>query len=359
MSDVIQTLEHNGQPVATWERLDDGPAAGVDVVTLRFGGTTARICPTRGMGILDVHVGDVRAGWDSPVGGPIHPALVNLESRNKLGWLDGFSELLVRCGLAFMGPPGADDEAGPIAGDLTLHGRVANIPASGVAISCDDGGVTVRGTVDEAVLFGPRLRLVSETRVTSDGAVLVRDEVMNCGPSPAEYQLLYHINVGKPILGEAARIAVESLAQVWPRDPRAAEGVDGWDTCMAPTAGYAEQAYFFETRADTAGLTKASLINADGTAFHVGYDATQLPCLTLWKCTQELEAGYVVGLEPGTSYPNHKSFERRHGRVPVLAPGERAVKELTLSVGQGVDVPVASDDVVVNRVPDEPICVRP
>ena len=44
----------------------------------------------------------------------MHPAFVNLESRGQLGWLDGFNEWLCRCGLAFNGPPGADEDGTPI-----------------------------------------------------------------------------------------------------------------------------------------------------------------------------------------------------------------------------------------------------
>lgn len=357
MPHIIETLEYSGQTVATRERLDEGTSAGVEVVTLTFGGTVARVCPTRGMGILDLTVDGVRVGWDSPVAGPVHPAFVNLESRNKLGWLDGFSELLVRCGLAYMGPPGADEEAGPIVGDITLHGRAANIPAHSVEIGCDDNGPFVRGVVDESVLFGPQLRLLTEIRVTPDGQVTVRDEVLNRGPAPTEYQLLYHINVGPPILAGDALISINDLAAVWPRDPRAAEGIDSWNECLAPTVGYAEQAYFLESKAN--GPTSASLVSPSGLAFRVAYNSTELPCLTLWKCTQELEAGYVIGIEPGTSYPNHKSFERRHDRVPMLQPGESAVKSLTLSVAREADALPVGDDVTVHRVPDEPIAVRP
>jgi hypothetical protein len=30
----------------------------------------------------------------------------------------------------------------------------------------------------------------------------------------------------------------------------------------------------------------------------------------------------VTGLEPGTNYPQHRSLERRQGRMRTLAPGE-------------------------------------
>jgi hypothetical protein len=37
-------------------------------------------------------------GWDSPVKEVVNPAFINLESRNGLGWLEGFNEMMVRCG---------------------------------------------------------------------------------------------------------------------------------------------------------------------------------------------------------------------------------------------------------------------
>jgi hypothetical protein len=61
--------------------------------------------------------------------GPVHPKS-GLADRGGLGWLAGFDELLCRCGLAFNGPPG-QDRGQPI----TLHGRIANIPASVVEVS--------------------------------------------------------------------------------------------------------------------------------------------------------------------------------------------------------------------------------
>jgi hypothetical protein len=53
------------------------------------------------------------------------------------------------------------------------------------------------------------------------------------------------------------------------------------------------------------------------------FNRMDLPCFTVWKNTAALEDGYVTGLEPGTNYPNFKTFERQQGRVRVLPPGGR------------------------------------
>ncbi|MCB7112269.1 aldose 1-epimerase family protein, partial [[Eubacterium] rectale] len=81
-------------------------------------------------------------------GALIHPAFIDLESRAGLGWLDGFNEMLVRCGYEWTGHPGVDDD-----GRLkSLHGRVQNIPASVVSVTIDEEppyAIHVLGRVDE------------------------------------------------------------------------------------------------------------------------------------------------------------------------------------------------------------------
>ena len=90
-----------------------------------------------------------------------------------IGWLDGFDELLVRCGLESNGAPEFQPDGRLRYG---LHGKIANIPAHKVevAIDGDAGRIAIRGTVDEARLFGSKLRLETsiETEVGRPGLVV-------------------------------------------------------------------------------------------------------------------------------------------------------------------------------------------
>ena len=120
------------------QRLHGGKQDGVDLIVIDNGRMTITLVPTRGMGILRVVSGDLRLGWDSPVREIVHPKYVNLEARGGLGWLEGFNEWLPRCGLEWAGHPGPDrfiNNVGERAEmNLTLHGKVANIPASEVEV---------------------------------------------------------------------------------------------------------------------------------------------------------------------------------------------------------------------------------
>ena len=113
------------------------------------------------MGIWHARLGDVHLGWQSPVKGPVHPAFVRLDEASGMGWLDGFDELLVRCGLESNGAPEFNDNGTLRYG---LHGKIANRPAHKVEVTIDgdSGQITVLGVVDEARLFGNKLRMTSD-----------------------------------------------------------------------------------------------------------------------------------------------------------------------------------------------------
>jgi hypothetical protein len=314
-----------------------GLSDGVTAIDLCNGPLTVTVLPTRGMGIWDAWLGDIRLGWNSPVKEPVHPQHVALNSRNGLGWLDGFGELICRCGLAFNGPPGVDSGArSPIESELTLHGRIANIPANTLGVVCDRAGsgiIGVEGVVDECTMFGPQLRLKS--RVTTElgsRSFTIEDEVQNLASTETELELLYHTNIGPPFLGEGAKF-IAPVGDVGPRDMRAADGIHHFDTYLGPTPGYSEQAYFFHMRSDEHHRTEVLLQNAAGDlGVSMAYHAGQLPFFTLWKCTQPEQDGYVTGLEPGTNLPNFKSFEREQGRVIRLPAGSHYRTSLTLTI---------------------------
>lgn len=308
-------------------RLRGGLSDGVDVVEIDNGAMKLEVLPTRGMGVWRGNFRGIPIGWDSPVKMPVHPAFVNQTERGGLGWLAGFNELICRCGLSFMGPPGRDGDHKdhPILGELTLHGKIANLPAHHVEVTIDPehlGRIAVTGVVDECSMFGPCLRLTStiETTVGSNRFTII-DEVSNLSAKPTEFEMLYHTNIGRPFL-EAGSKFLAAIREVSPRDARAAEGIDTYDKYAAPDASYAEQAYFFRLIGDADQRGLVAVRNAAGDlALSLRIPIAELPCFTLWKNTTAEADGYVTGLEPGTNFPNLRSFERAHGRVPTLAPG--------------------------------------
>ena len=78
--------------------LRGGRQEGVELLVVDNGKMQITVCPTRGMGIINVVMGDLELKWDSPVRDIVNPQLVNLNSRGGLGWLEGFNEFMCRCG---------------------------------------------------------------------------------------------------------------------------------------------------------------------------------------------------------------------------------------------------------------------
>jgi len=316
--------------------LRGGLQDGVNVVEIDNGKLSFSVLPTRGMGIWKGRCGEVVLGWDSPVKDPVNPAFINQLERGGLGWLKGFNEWFVRCGLNSMGAPCTDtvlDYSGnPVEVPLTLHGNIANLPARSVTVEVDEGGITLSGEVDETMMFGPALRLTAEIRTEfGSGAMTITDTVTNLGANPVEHEMLYHINYGGTLLEEGSRM-VAPFSQVAPRDPRAAEGIETCDRYEPPQPGFVEQAYLYEfAGTGERRETMAMLRNAAGEqASLLRYSLEDFPCFTLWKNTAARADGYVTGLEPATNFPNSRKFEREQGRVMSLAGGQSRTTRLTV-----------------------------
>ena len=310
------------------DALHGGRQEGVEIIEVDNGKLRLTVVPTRGMSIQHVRMGDLRLGWDSPVKGLVHPQYINLESRQGLGWLEGFNEWLVRCGLEFFGAPGTDefiDNTGLVSKmDLTLHGKIGNIPASKVDVVIERQApyrIAVRGMVEEALLHGPKLEIWTEiSTVPGASTFRISDTITNRSGVEQEFGILYHGNYGPPLLEEGARF-FGPARRVTPINEHAARGVSDYNIYRAPEAGFFEQVYCLRLWADDNNRTKVMLRNAaSDKAVSMAYSIEELPFFTLWKNPVALEDGYVTGLEPGTGFPRNRSIERKFGRVPKLGP---------------------------------------
>jgi hypothetical protein len=353
---------HAPQPwSASKQTLRGGRRDGVDLVRVHNGALEFSVCPTRGLNLWSASFRGDRVGWRSPVhDGPVNPAFVNQAMRGGLGWLQGFDELMARCGLESNGAPYTDDDGRAV----PLHGRVSNLPAHYVEIHVEEApphAITVEGLVDESELFFTQLRLRSKVS-TAPGSnrLTVRDEVTNLHDGPGAFELLYHWNFGPPHLDEGARFVAPARA-VCPRDARAAEGIGHFDVYGPPEAGFAEQVYYLDLHGDDDGRTLVVLRNRKGDkGVALRFSLRELPCFTLWKSTQGLREGYVTGLEPGVNFPNPKPFEESHGRVPKLDPGQWRAAETTLEVLDGPEsVSKAEAEVAALRRGEPVIHARP
>lgn len=316
----------------TKKRLYGGLQDGVDVIEIDNGTMKFTVCPTRGMGVLHAKCGDWDLKWDAPSRGPVHPGFVPISDPSGLGWLDGFTEWVVRCGLESNGSPEFQKNG---ALKYSLHGRIANTPAHKVelSINTETGEIILTGFVEESRLFFKKMRLcVQYTVFPGEPGFHLRDTITNLSARKGEFEYLYHINTGFPLASPGARMLVpyEILA---PRTAEAAAELDQWNTSEPETPGSAELVYFFVPGGDSDGNCRTLLIEKnENAAFSLQFSKKQFPYFCLWKSRLSNQDGYVIGFEPCINFPNTRSFEKKHGRVAVLESGQSRSFDLKFEI---------------------------
>jgi hypothetical protein len=308
---------------------DDGKGRGMRIVEVSNGtGLSFTVYPDRGMDIGPASYRGTPLAWLSR-NGEAAPALYDPSGIEWLRtWAGG---LLTGCGLANVGGPGA------VNGDPHgLHGRLSHLPAEELNTSAawsDDGAYTlsVSGRMRHSRVFGENLTLTRRiTAVLGDAAITVRDTVENRGFAPAPFMLLYHINLGWPLVDQGA-VLDAPRHKVVPQNEHAAAGLADWATFTAPVPGFAEQVYYHTLPPNRQGLASARLANKKlGLAFRVTYRVAELPHLVQWKMMGQGE--YVVGLEPANCFPEGQAQNAARGALRTLAPGEKTETFLKLSV---------------------------
>jgi hypothetical protein len=308
--------------------LAEGPERGVRAAELRTGaGLRFTVYLDRGMDIGPAEYKGIPLAWISPTG----PAAPSFYEPQGIGWLRSFhGGLLTTCGLTQVGPPGEDNGE-----QLGLHGRISNIPARQVSQGDVWEGDTytfwVEGRMREAAVFGHDLELKRRISARLDEPrLIIEDQVTNTGGIPVPHMILYHINLGFPLLQAESRLVAPS-AEIIPRDEVAAPGLADHTRFQAPTPGYAEQVFFHQTTAESDGFVKVALVNETlKLGLQLRYRQKELPEFTQWK---QMGWGiYTLGVEPGNCRPEGRVAARERGALVELAPGEQVNYQVVLSV---------------------------
>ena len=272
----------------------------------------------RALDIGRVNFGGVALAWASSVG-EVHPAYYEAEG---LGWLRSFSGgLMTTCGLDQFGSP--NEDAGEVLG---IHGRVGNLPSEQTAYRCywddDTYRMELSGTIRQTRLFGENLILHRQISTALGSNVIdVRDSVTNEGFNIQPHMILYHCNLGFPLLGPDATLNINA-AETTPRDTAAATGIDDWSRFDTPMAYYAEQVFRHSVVPGDDNIAAATLRNPSvGLALTMQWRQDTMPHLFQWK--QMGQGAYALGLEPANSAAiQGRAVARQQNDLPHLSPGE-------------------------------------
>jgi hypothetical protein len=313
--------------------LADGKEAGVRIAEVRTGsGLRYQVTLDRGMDLSMADFKGFPLNWRSAQG-DVHPAYFDPVGT---GWANSFAGgLLTGCGMTYLGAPCTDQ--GEVLG---LHGRLSNTPAEDVRVhdapENESWRFEIEGTMREISLFGYHLSLRRTIRSEfGTSAIHLSDRVRNEGPASAPFMMLYHINLGWPLLDSGSRLYLD-CEKTTPRDIPAGEGMNDHRTFEEPYGKYDEQVFYHDVRADRNGDAHAMLVNRElALGLHVCYRRHELPRLVQWKML--LRGYYVLGIEPANCLVEGRARERERGTLRFLEPGEEVHHELTISVHEGND----------------------
>ncbi len=277
------------------------------------------LLPDRGMDIWSAHYKGIPLTWIAP-GSPFPPD-------EGASWLTQFNGgLLTTCGLQHVGPPETDEQTGEY---RDLHGRFTRLRAFNARTTFDTDSAEAYGELSESRLFGAQLHNKRCYRLKLDEAsITVSDQITNQGDMPTPLMLLYHVNVGYPLVREGAELITPHV-RVIPRDDAARAGFETWNRYQAASPSCAEQVFFHHLTMDRDGMTEIALVNGE-IGLLLQWDAGVMPYFTQWKNTRQ--GIYVCGIEPGNCIPEGQNAARRSGRLASLAAGEQLSASLKMSI---------------------------
>ncbi len=222
--------------------------------------------------------------------------------------------------------------------ELPMHGRIRTTPAEHLSADAFWEGeryvLRTSGEMREAELFGENLilRRSIETRL-GEKSLTVTDEFENQGFRPEPLLLLYHINIGYPLLDEGTEILLPTRS-VTPRDEASRGQGARWNVMDAPKDNEPEYVFIHEPVTDKNGNVIVCVLNERlKLGLRLSYTAANLPRFMEWKSTAS--GDYVVGLEPSNSSVYGRLYHEREGSVHHLAPFAKETNVLTFTVLDG------------------------
>jgi hypothetical protein len=247
-------------------------------------------------------------------------------AESKKSFTAGF---LTTCGLTQVGPPCESDGE-----QLGRHGNVSSLPAEDfsaeVDLEKDVPEIILKGKMRYGYLFGYNLWMRREIRVQYGvNSITIKDVVENRDGNPCPYMILYHFNIGYPLLDEDA-VFDTGAEFLRPRDDDAKDGIDLRGKFETPKLNYKEQVFYYRSRPVKEGLCYAGVYNDKlKGGIRIWFDPAQLPDFVQWK--NPGFGDYVLGIEPSNCYPEGRAKQKEYG-LKAIEPFGKRTQELTVEI---------------------------
>jgi hypothetical protein len=339
--------------------LQNGPQSGLRVLEFKTGsGLCFTVLVDRSMDFGRFDYRGTPFAWQSGTGFR-HPSLMDAMGEGGNGFMRGFSGLLCTCGLDHIRQPdrgSADHFDLPLRAEISypMHGRGALQPAQldgyGLRWDGDEAVLWCEGTVHQVQVMGEHLSMTRRIEVAVGGTqVHFTDTVRNHGFARTPHMLLYHINLGWPLLDEGARFSAPITATLAANMPRDVQQAD-YRVQSPPQPRFVQQVFDHAFKADAAGRVPTALVNDRlGLGFGYEFDADAFRCLQQWQALGE--GTYGFGIEPATSHWGSRADAQDRGEVIELVHDETRTYRSSLSVLDGAEAIAAHEQRVAAITP--------
>ncbi len=316
--------------------MNDGFSRGVRAIDVKTtAGLDMTVLADRCLDISYLSYKSIPISWRSAV--PItHPSY--FESKWDV-WLRTFyGGLFTTCGLTYFGFPSVDEGT-----EYNIHGRAANLPGYNICHETvwedDTYKFNISGKAREVKHGGDKLELTRKiTTIMDEPKIMIEDRVKNIGSKKSPIMMLYHFNIGYPIIDEDSKL-IEPKANVFTKDETSKKGFANYTNFAAPASGYENELYFHEINPDIEGYGNIAIVNegfnnGEGIGIWLRYKQDTLPCLTQWKLLSN-GGEYVCGLEPGNNFVTSREEARLQDTLNYLLPDEEKCFKLEFTILTG------------------------
>lgn len=307
----------------------EGAAEGVRAWQVRTGGGLRfAVRLDRGLEISEAEYLGVPYGWETGVG-PAHPRSIG---GGPDRWLKLYAGgLMTLGGLDQIGEPCTDQGQ-----HYGLHGEVALLAAHdcGYRVDWQEREIRLWGTLRQGTPTRECLQLRREIVAPIGGSSIeIIDRVSNEGHQEAAHMILYHLNLGYPLLDVGSRFVAPIMSS------------HGWDAASEAHLSFSrtvpemngEEYVFGHQVTARDGWATAALVNerlGEGGSFcAVRWRTDTLPFLWQWLSLRR--GTWVMGIEPANGDIGGRKLSRERKTLCQLAPGEVVQHRVQLRFGSG------------------------
>jgi hypothetical protein len=251
-------------------------------------------------------------------------------------WLRNFSGgLFITGGFTKFGLPCIDEDK-----EYNLHGRASNLPGFNTSydIFWEDGTYKLqfKGKTRQFKFYEENLEFRRKiTTFIDKPKIVIEDNVKNYTGKKVPVMILYHVNIGYPVLDRHANL-IESKAKVTAWDEYSEKKLKDFNKFGEPSLDSIDEAYYHDIEEDKEGFANVAIVNEafdnnKGIGVWLRFKKDTLPCFTEWKYLN-IDGDYVCGIEPGNHYVSSIKKAKDENTLKFLEPYEEKDYRIELSI---------------------------